>query len=227
MKEELINLSFIRMFFSETWNLISLAGPMALPLLIASICSLAVIIEKIIFFATHKDEGFELIRRIEELVEEGDILEALSVLKGKKGPNAKLLSTALAHNSDNPERIREILQAVGEDEIKKMEKHLPVLDVIAMISPLLGLLGTVIGIISSFNILGATMGHADPTQISSGIASALISTAVGLMIAIPTTIFYSYFRNIVEKKAHEMNLSMVDIIEVVTDGGEEDVQTYS
>ena len=64
------------MFLSETWSLISLAGPMAIPLLIASICSLAVIIEKIIFFATHKDEGFELIRKIEQLVEEGDILEA-------------------------------------------------------------------------------------------------------------------------------------------------------
>ena len=221
-------MNLIRTFIGDTWNLISLAGPMAIPLLIASICSLAVIIEKIIFFVIHKDEGFDLIRKIEELVNEGDILEALDLLKGKKGPNAKLLSTALAHNSDKPERIREVLQAVGENEIKKMEKHLPVLDVVAMISPLLGLLGTVIGIISSFNILGATMGHADPTQISSGIAAALISTAVGLMIAIPTTIFYSYFRNIVEKKAHQMNLSMVDIVEVVTDdGGQDDVQTYS
>ncbi|MFW5998575.1 MAG: MotA/TolQ/ExbB proton channel family protein [Bacillota bacterium] len=211
----------------KIWNLLSLAGPMAIPLLISSICSLAVIIEKLIFFTKHKDNNFRLIKKIEMLVEDGDILGALNELKGKKGPNAKLLSTALSHHSEDPDRIREVLQAVGEDEIKKMEKHLQVLDVIAMISPLLGLLGTVLGIISSFNILGAAMGTANPAQISSGIAAALISTAVGLVIAIPSAIFYSYFTNIVERKAHEMNLSMVDIIDVVASRGEEDVQTYT
>ena len=213
--------------FSKIVEFISLGGPMAIPLLIASILSLAVIIEKIIFFARHKDNSFRLIKRIEMKVDEGDIMGALSELKGKKGPNAKLLSTALTHHSEDPGRIREVLQAVGEDEIKKMEKHLAILDVIAMISPLLGLLGTVIGIISSFNILGAAAGAADPTQISSGIAAALISTALGLIIAIPTAVFYSYFTNKVEKKAHEMNLSMVDIMDVITTGREDDVQTYS
>lgn len=214
-------------FLGRTWNFLSLAGPMAIPLLIASICSLAVIIEKIVFFIRHKDDGVRLIKKIEKLVDEDDILSALNELKGNKGPNAKLISTALAHHSEDPGRIREVLKAVGEDEIKKMEKHLPVLDVIAMISPLLGLLGTVLGIISSFNILGTTIGAANPAQISSGIAAALISTALGLVIAIPTAIFYSYFSNIVERKAHEMNLSMVDIIDVVSDRGEENVQTFT
>lgn len=208
-------------------NLISLGGPMSIPLLIASITSLAVIIEKLIFFIRHKDNGFRLIKKIEMFVDDDDILGALNELKGKKGPNAKLLSTALAHYSEDPERIREVMQVVGEDEIQKMEKHLAILDVIAMISPLLGLLGTVIGIISSFNILGATAGTAAPAQISSGIAAALISTAIGLIIAIPTAIFYSYFTNKVDKRAHEMNLSMVDIIDVVSDRGGENVQTYS
>ena len=215
-------------FLSRIWNFVSLAGPMAIPLLIASVCSLAVIIEKIIFFTRHKDDGVRLIKKIEMLVDEDDILSALNELKGKKGPNAKLLSTALAHHSEDPERIREVLQAVGEDEIRKMEKHLPVLDVIAMIAPLLGLLGTVLGIISSFRILETAIGTVNPAEISSGIAAALISTALGLIIAIPTAIFYSYFSNIVERKAHEMNLSMVDILDVVSSpGGEEDVQTFS
>ncbi len=216
-------------FLVRIWSFLSLAGPMAIPLLIASVCSLAVIIEKTVFFMRHKDDGVKLIKKIEMMVDEDDILSALNELKGKKGPNAKLMSTALAHHSENPERIREVLQAVGEDEIKKMEKHLSVLDVIAMIAPLLGLLGTVLGIIDSFNILGASVGTAAPAQISSGIAAALISTAVGLIIAIPTAIFYSYFSNIVERKAHEMNLSMVDIIEVVSseDRGESNVQTFT
>jgi len=214
--------------FNNIWNYISLGGPMALPLLIASILSMAVIIEKLIFFTRHRDNSFRLIKRIEMLVDEGDILGALNELKGEKGPNAKLLSTALAHHSEDPARIREVLQAVGEDEIKKMEKHLTILDVIAMISPLLGLLGTVMGIISSFNILGIAGGAGNAAQISSGIAAALISTAMGLIIAIPTAIFYSYFSNKVQKKAHEMNLSMVDIMDVVTDNRREhNVQTYS
>ena len=216
------------MNFTRVWNLFTLGGPMTLPLLLASIFSLAVIIEKAIFFAKNNDNNFRLIKRIEILVEEGDILSALNELKGKKGTNAKLLSTALAHNSEDPARLREVLQAVGEDEIKKMERHLPILDVVAMISPLLGLLGTVIGIISSFNILGTAAGAANPAQISSGIAAALISTALGLIIAIPTAIFYSYFAHKVEKRAHDMNLSMVEIIDVVGNNrGEDNVSNYS
>ena len=210
------------------WNFLKFGGPMTIPLLIASICSLAVIIEKLIFFARNKNKSFRLIKQIEMLVEEGDIIGALNKLKGKKGPNAKLLSTALSHHSDDPERIKEVLQVVGEDEIKKMEKHLPILDVVAMIAPLLGLLGTVLGIIGAFEFLdAATISAANPAEISGNIASALISTALGLIIAIPTAIFYSYFTNKVEKMAHEMNLSMLDIMDVVTDRREEDVQTFS
>ncbi len=212
---------------NQIYNFISLGGPMAIPLIISSIFSLAVIIEKAVFFIKRKDNSLRLIKRIELKVENDDIIGALNELKGEKGPNAKLLSTALSHYEEDPDRIREVLQAVGEDEIKKMEKHLPVLDVVAMISPLLGLLGTVLGIISSFNIMGTAAGAANPAQISSGIAAALISTAMGLVIAIPTAIFYSYYINKVEEKSHEMNLSMIDIMDVITDRSERDVQTYS
>ncbi len=213
--------------YNQIYNFISLGGPMAIPLIICSIFSLAVIIEKAVFFIRRKDNSLRLLKRIELKVENDDIIGALNELKGEKGPNAKLLSTALSHYEEDPDRIREVLQAVGEDEIKKMEKHLPVLDVVAMISPLLGLLGTVLGIISSFNILGTAAGAANPAQISSGIAAALISTAMGLVIAIPTAIFYSYYINKVEEKSHEMNLSMIDIMDVITDRSERDVQTYT
>ena len=215
------------MELKQIWGFLSLGGPMSIPLLIASVFSVAVILEKAIFFLRYRDSSFRLIKKIELLVEQNDILTALNELKGEKGPNAKLLATALSHHSEDPARIREVLQAVGEDEIKKMEKHLPILDVIAMISPLLGLLGTVLGIITSFNILGAAAGIAGANQVSSGIAAALISTALGLIIAIPSAIFYSYFTNIVESKAHEMNLSMVDIMDVVGSRGENHVQKYS
>lgn len=215
------------MSFTKLWSFLALGGPMSIPLVIASILSVAVIIEKLFFFMRYRDSSFRLIKKIELLVEQNDILTALNELKGEKGPNAKLLATALSHHSEDPARIREVLQAVGEDEIKKMEKHLHILDVISMIAPLLGLLGTVLGIISSFNILGTATGAADPSQISGGIAAALISTALGLIIAIPSAIFYSYFSNMVSSKAHEMNLSMVDIMDVVGNRGEEDVQKYS
>lgn len=215
------------MDMGKIWSFLALGGPMSIPLVLASILSLAVVIEKLIFFLRYRDSSFRLIKKIELLVEQNDILTALNELKGEKGPNAKLLATALSHHSEDPARIREVLQAVGEDEIKKMEKHLPILDVISMIAPLLGLLGTVMGIISSFNILGTAVGAASPNQISSGIAAALISTAMGLIIAIPSAIFYSYFTNLVSTKAHEMNLSMVDIMDVVGNRGESDVQKYT
>jgi biopolymer transport protein ExbB len=212
---------------SKVWGFMALGGPMTIPLIIASIFSVAVILEKLLFFIKYRDSSFRLIKKIELLVEQNDILTALNELKGEKGPNAKLLATALSHHSEDPARIREVLQAVGEDEIKKMEKHLPILDVVSMISPLLGLLGTVLGIISSFNILGAAAGIGNANQISAGIAAALISTALGLIIAIPSAVFYSYFTNKVAVKSHEMNLSMVDIMDVIGNRGEHNVQNYT
>ncbi|SDL92066.1 MotA/TolQ/ExbB proton channel family protein [Halarsenatibacter silvermanii] len=199
----------------EIWNVLSLGGPTAIPLMIASIFSLAVIIEKTIFFAKNKQDNKNLIRKVEMMIDEGDTMSAYNQLKGKKGPNVKLLSTALSNLDEDSERIREALQVTGQNEIRKMEKHLTILDVIAMIAPLLGLLGTVLGIISSFNILGGAAGIGDPTQISAGIASALISTAIGLIIAIPTAIFYSYFSKIVDRRAHQLNQSIVEIMDVV------------
>ncbi|MGM0548693.1 MAG: MotA/TolQ/ExbB proton channel family protein, partial [Bacillota bacterium] len=82
------------MDFNRIWNLLTLGGPMTIPLLFASVFSLAVIIEKAIFFYRHNDSNSRLIKRIEILVEEGDILSALNELKGKTGTNAKLLSAA-------------------------------------------------------------------------------------------------------------------------------------
>ncbi len=199
----------------EIWNVLSLGGPTAIPLMIASIFSLAVIIEKTVFFARNKQNNKNLIRKVEMMIDEGDTMSAYNQLKGKKGPNVKLLSTALSNLDEDPERIREALQVTGQNEIRKMEKHLTILDVIAMIAPLLGLLGTVLGIISSFNILGGAAGVGDPAQISAGIASALISTAIGLIIAIPTAIFYSYFSKIVDRRAHQLNQSIVEIMDVV------------
>lgn len=214
------------MIFDKIWNFLVLCGPTAIPLTIVSIISLAVIIERAIFFLRYRDNSFRLIKKIELLVAQNDILAALNELKGERGPNAKLLAAALSHYKQDPERIREVLQAVGEDEIRKMEKNLPILDLAAMIAPLLGLLGTVLGIIESFNIMTGTLGMATTDQISGGIAAALISTAFGLIIAIPSAIFYSYFTNLVSAKAHEMNLSVIDIMDIITVRGEDDVQAY-
>lgn len=214
------------MIFDKIWNFLVLCGPTAIPLTIVSIISLAVIIERAIFFLRYRDNSFRLIKKIELLVAQNDILAALNELKGERGPNAKLLAAALSHYKQDPERIREVLQAVGEDEIRKMEKNLPILDLAAMIAPLLGLLGTVLGIIESFNIMTGTLGMAATDQISGGIAAALISTAFGLIIAIPSAIFYSYFTNLVSAKAHEMNLSVIDIMDIITVRGEDDVQAY-
>ncbi|HHU92417.1 MAG TPA: MotA/TolQ/ExbB proton channel family protein [Halanaerobiaceae bacterium] len=214
------------MIFDKIWNFLVLCGPTAIPLSIISIISLAVIIERAIFFLRYRDHSFRLIKKIELLVAQNDILGALNELKGERGPNAKLLAAALSHHKEDPVRIREVLQAVGEDEIRKMEKNLAILDVAAMIAPLLGLLGTVLGIISSFNIITGTLGMTAPDQISGGIAAALISTAFGLIIAIPSAIFYSYFTNLVSAKAHEMNLSVIDIMDIIVVRGEDDVQAY-
>ncbi|AZR72621.1 hypothetical protein BBF96_03995 [Anoxybacter fermentans] len=199
-------------------------GPTIYPLLACSVIGLAVVLERLFYFFRIKNDNFRMFRKIEMMIAEGEITRAAHELKSERGPVAKIIAAGLAHYGQDRRVIEEHIRVAGEHEVHKLEKNLAILDIIASISPLLGLLGTVLGIIDSFNILSTTAGIAAPAQLSSGIAAALISTAVGLIIAIPAMLFYSYFVSIVDKNTKEMNKWSVELIDLLSYRGEKDVQ---
>lgn len=163
------------------------------PLLFCSILALAVTIERLIFW--RRITRHDMSDRVLLLVEQGDLDRALAMAKGAEHPVAKVLQAGLEHKNPSPTRA---MEAAAQAELPRLKRYLPILDTIITLAPLLGLLGTVTGMISAFGIVSEA-GLGQPHAITGGVAEALIATATGLFIAIFTLVPYNYFRTKVEE----------------------------
>jgi len=176
-------------------------GPVMYPLLLCSVVSLTVIIERVIFWIREeKNRDRTLLNELMSLVEKGQFDEAKKRTLKARDYVIRTMVCGVVHRNFS---LRDALQMSADEEIARMRRHLPILDTMITLSPLLGILGTVTGIIYSFNMLG-TVGAEHPQLITVGIAQALITTAFGLTIAILSLIPYNYFVSKIEKAALEM-----------------------
>lgn len=178
------------------YELFQKGGCVMYPLLICSIIAMAFSIERLFFWIKEKRaRNIKLLIDIMNETESGNYHNALKLGNGSKDHVIRVICSGLAHIEFS---MVSALEMAAGDEISRMRRGLTVLDTIITMSPLLGILGTVIGIIQSFDMLGQ-MGVEDPKAVTSGIAQALITTAAGLSIAMPTIISYNYFVSLVEK----------------------------
>ena len=168
------------------------------PLLACSIISLTVVIERLIFWITlNRSRNRQLLDEIMALCESGDWEAVRRKTAGSKDPIIKILISGILHRRYS---MIKAMEASAADEIKRMRRFMNVLDTMITVAPLLGILGTVTGIIQSFDVLG-TSGIEHPEIVTAGIAQALITTAAGLGIAILTVFPYNYFNSLVEDAA--------------------------
>ena len=177
------------------YELIIKGGVVMWPLLACSVVALAVIFERLIFWtrvSSHKNQP--LINRIFTLTEKGDFDTAIKEGEASKCLVCGILANGLSHRNYG---LAQSLEAAALHEIEKMKHRLSVLDTIITMAPLLGILGTVSGIIVSFDLLGAA-GIEDPKAVTGGIAQALLTTATGLAIAITVLIPFNAFTRKVE-----------------------------
>lgn len=178
------------------FDLFQKGGFIMYPLLICSIISMTFAIERLIFWIKEKKaRNFKLLIAIMNKAEEGNYNEALKLGSGSKDHVIRVICSGLAHIEFS---MISALEMAAGDEINRMKRGLTVLDTIITMAPLLGILGTVIGIIQSFDMLGQ-MGIEDPKSVTVGIAQALITTAAGLTIALGTIIPFNYFVALVGK----------------------------
>lgn len=195
-------------------------GPVMIPLLLCSVLAVAIGLERIWYFSRTRSDSEELMEEVRASLDEGRPLEAIHFLKKQRGPVASVLAAGLAFSDRSPSEIRERIAQIGQDEVAKLERRLPVLDTIVAISPLLGILGTVTGIISSFQVLSGLEGVTSPQALSAGIAEALITTATGLIIAIPSLALYNWLSSIVDRRVLDMNRCSEELIDLLTQGEE-------
>lgn len=195
-------------------------GPVMIPLLFLSVLAVAIVLERFWFLLRSRIDTEELMEDVKLSLGQGKILEAMQLAKKSRGPVASVLSAGIAYYDRDKEEIQERMQQIGREEIHRMERRMGVLDAVINIAPLLGLLGTVTGIIRSFNVMGALEGIDAPAALSVGIAEALITTAAGLMIAIPTMAFYAYLNSIIDRNAADMSRRASDLLAVLESRGD-------
>lgn len=168
-------------------------GLVMIPLLASSVIALTVVIERLYFWRRLRSQA--VVSRILALVAEGDLPQAAQEASTSRHPVARVLGAGIASKHLLPGAA---MQAAAQAELSQARRYLPVLDTVITLAPLLGLLGTITGMISAFGIVSeADLGQ--PHAITGGIAEALIATATGLLIAIMTLIPYNYLRSKVEQ----------------------------
>ena len=173
-------------------------GPVMYPLLACSIIALTVIIERAVFWI--REDMFRnqpLVENVMELCREGKWDMVRAQVAGSKDFIIKILVSGILHREFS---MTKAMETAASDEIKSMRRYLIVLDTMITVAPLLGIFGTVIGIIASFEVLGTT-GIEHPQAVTAGIAQALITTASGLGIAILSVFPYNYFNSRTENAA--------------------------
>lgn len=190
-------------------------GPVMIPLLFASVLAVAVALERLWYLYRTKVDSEDLIDEVKLNLNEGKFLQAVQVAKRARGQVANLVATGVAYSDLPADDLRERLDDVGRDELFKMERRLVILDGVATIAPLLGLLGTVTGIIKSFNVLGGMDGLSSPQALSVGIAEALITTAAGLIVAIPSMVLYHWINGIIDRRVAEMNRRSAELVDAL------------
>ena len=180
------------------WQFMEQGGPVMVPLLACSVLTLTVIIERCVFWAgVELRRDRRLLDEVLELCRVGDWPAVRERIAGSRDHVVRVLVSGILHREFS---MAKAMEAAAVEELKKMRRFMGVLDTMITVAPLLGIFGTVLGIIASFEVLG-TAGLEAPHLVTAGVAQALITTATGLAIAILSVFPFNYFNARIEQAA--------------------------
>jgi len=202
------------------WQVFLAGGPVMWPILLCSIFALAIILEK--FWHLHRigidAQGF--LSKVMDKVKRREIKEALQICDNTANPIANILKAGILKYDRPRQQITEAIEDASLHEIPRIEKSLPTLATIAHVSPLLGLLGTVTGMVRCFQTIQAkaTAFHpVSPGDLAGGIWEALLTTVAGLVVAIPTFVAYNYLVSRANNFILEMEKAATELVNFLTE----------
>jgi biopolymer transport protein ExbB len=196
---------------------LKLGGPMIWLILGASATALVVFFQRILHYHRAQINSMEFLNGVRNVLKRENVVEALSICDATPGPVARLVKVAILNRERGQEGVREALEEAGLIEVPPLEDKLNLIATIAQITPLMGLLGTVLGFIKIFSELQASGTLATMQVLSGGIWEALICTAAGLAVAIPCYAAYNYLVSRVNAIVLDMEKAASEIINIVTD----------
>lgn len=189
-------------------------GVLMVPISFCSVLALGIVLERLFNLRHRRIVRMDILQRVEELLREKKIHEATTLCKRYQSAMTRILYAAILNHDLDKTEIKEIIEDAGRQEVPSLERYLSILGTIANISPLLGLLGTVLGIMKVFLQI-TTQGVGHPQAMAGGISEALITTAAGLTVAIPALVFHSYFMNKANLLILEMEKNALKMLNIL------------
>lgn len=190
-------------------------GFLMYPIFICSLIAITIFFERMFYLKSIKTKSKRFVLRVKNLVKKGSIELAVSACRKSPTPISQIMLAGLMKFGRGRDEMKEAIEDSANQEIPVLEKNLSTLSTIGNITPLLGLLGTVFGMVKAFNVI-AVMGVGKPEALAGGISEALLTTAFGLSIAIPTIVVYNYLSHRVDKLIRDMEINCVDLIDLLT-----------
>lgn len=191
-------------------------GVLMFPIMAVSIVAVAITLERFYTLRRATIDTREFMDAMRTVLRQNRVQEAIAICDETDAPVARIMKAGILKHNRSKEDIREAIEDAGHLEIPRLERYMSALATCANIAPLLGLLGTVQGMIKAFAQIQHKQGQVNPSDLAEGIGNALITTAAGLTVAIPTLVVYNYFVTRVENMILEMEISSSELVELLT-----------
>lgn len=187
-------------------------GPVMWIILTCSVIAVFIFLEKLFYFHRVQVNAGDLVRGLVNVLKRNSIVEAISLCDDTPGPAAHVLRAAILAFEQGDEDLRQAIEDAGLGELPRLEARMKILATIAYITPLLGLLGTVMGMIKVFHTITTKGAMVNASDLANGIGEALFTTAAGLCVAIPCFVAYNYLVSRIESITLDMEKSSSEII---------------
>ena len=198
-------------------HFIAAGGFMMYPLLLVSLAAGFVIVERLLAFKTLGHLAPGLLAATIVHCRAGRYEQALAACQARPGPLAACLAVILTHRQQPVATVERWVEETGQEYFVRLERYLPVLDTSTTISPLLGLLGTIVGMIGAFNAISAQQSRGNSDAVLHGIAEALYATATGITIAVICFIAYNYFASRLRTITAETEMAATKLLNILSD----------
>lgn len=196
------------------FELVRSGGWVMAPIILCSIAALAIIGERLWALQKRYVAPTGLLPQVRQWLERSELDAARLALVHDSSPLGRVLAAGLVNRRHERTIVKEAIEDAGRHVVPELERYLNPLGTIAAIAPFLGLLGTVLGMIKMFAGIGSH-GLGDPSVVAAGISQALVSTASGLTVAIPSLMFYRYFRARVDALLVDMEQEALKLVEII------------
>ncbi len=200
-------------------ELMRLGGVMMWPLLLCSALAMAIIVERFLVLGRTRTRTTQFLDEVIAAVKRRKIAEALALCEHSKDPVAQMVRAGLQHHGQPREAIRQAVHDAGQRAVPQLERNLVALGTLAQVAPLFGLLGTALGLIRCFAVIqtkAAALQPVGPVDLAQGIWQALLTTTVGLAIAIPAIVAYNYFTRRVQRVVWDLEIATAELLDLLS-----------